>query len=38
MKDDKGAWQITQLPQVEGALVSMVPQDGGGMISVGWSH
>ncbi|SAK67538.1 1A family penicillin-binding protein [Caballeronia hypogeia] len=28
MKDDKGNWQITQLPQVEGALVSMVPQDG----------
>ncbi|SAL62849.1 1A family penicillin-binding protein [Caballeronia peredens] len=28
MKDDKGNWQITQLPQVEGALVSMTPQDG----------
>ncbi|KND56329.1 Multimodular transpeptidase-transglycosylase [Candidatus Paraburkholderia kirkii] len=27
-KDDKGNWQITQLPQVEGALISMVPQDG----------
>jgi penicillin-binding protein 1A len=26
--DDKGAWQITQLPQVEGALVSLTPQDG----------
>ncbi|MDR5813210.1 MULTISPECIES: penicillin-binding protein 1A [unclassified Caballeronia] len=25
---EKGGWQITQLPQVEGALVSMVPQDG----------
>ncbi len=28
MKDDDGDWVITQLPQVEGALVSMVPQDG----------
>ncbi|WP_250502668.1 penicillin-binding protein 1A [Caballeronia sp. AZ7_KS35] len=28
MKDDDGDWIITQLPQVEGALVSMVPQDG----------
>jgi penicillin-binding protein 1A len=28
MKDDDGNWIITQLPQVEGALVSMVPQDG----------
>jgi penicillin-binding protein 1A len=27
-KDDKGNWQLTQLPQVEGALVSMTPQDG----------
>ncbi|MDR5771334.1 MULTISPECIES: penicillin-binding protein 1A [unclassified Caballeronia] len=27
-KDAKDTWQITQLPQVEGALVSMVPQDG----------
>ncbi|KNH04126.1 Multimodular transpeptidase-transglycosylase [Candidatus Burkholderia brachyanthoides] len=27
-KDAKDNWQITQLPQVEGALVSMVPQDG----------
>ncbi|WP_322008824.1 penicillin-binding protein 1A [Paraburkholderia sp. J12] len=26
--DDKGTWQITQLPQVEGALVSLTPQDG----------
>jgi penicillin-binding protein 1A len=26
--DDKGNWQITQLPQVEGALVSLAPQDG----------
>ena len=26
--DAKGNWQITQLPQVEGALVSMTPQDG----------
>ncbi|MDR5780502.1 penicillin-binding protein 1A [Caballeronia sp. LZ065] len=28
MKDDDGDWTITQLPQVEGALISMVPQDG----------
>jgi penicillin-binding protein 1A len=28
MADDKGAWHITQLPQVEGALVSLTPQDG----------
>ncbi|SAK76130.1 1A family penicillin-binding protein [Caballeronia catudaia] len=28
MKDDDGNWVITQLPQVEGAFVSMVPQDG----------
>ncbi|KMZ13267.1 Multimodular transpeptidase-transglycosylase [Candidatus Burkholderia humilis] len=28
MKDDDGNWIITQLPQVEGAFVSMVPQDG----------
>jgi penicillin-binding protein 1A len=28
VKDDDGNWVITQLPQVEGALVSMVPQDG----------
>ncbi|SAL72894.1 penicillin-binding protein 1A [Caballeronia telluris] len=28
MKNDDGAWIITQLPQVEGALVSVVPQDG----------
>ena len=27
-KDDKGQWQITQLPQVEAALVSMDPADG----------
>ncbi len=27
-KDDKGQWQITQLPQVEAALVSIEPQDG----------
>jgi penicillin-binding protein 1A len=26
--DANGNWQITQLPQVEGALVSMTPQDG----------
>ena len=29
MPDAKGNWQITQLPQVEGALVSLSPQDGG---------
>jgi penicillin-binding protein 1A len=28
MKNDDGNWIITQLPQVEGALVSVVPQDG----------
>jgi penicillin-binding protein 1A len=28
MPDAKGNWQITQLPQVEGALVSLAPQDG----------
>ncbi|MCC8391621.1 penicillin-binding protein 1A [Paraburkholderia sp. MMS20-SJTR3] len=28
MTDAKGNWQITQLPQVEGALVSLTPQDG----------
>jgi penicillin-binding protein 1A len=27
-KDDKGNWQIAQLPQVESALVSMSPEDG----------
>lgn len=27
-KDDKGAWQIAQIPQVESAFVSMDPQDG----------
>ena len=27
-KDDKGAWQIAQLPQVEAALVAMAPEDG----------
>ena len=27
-KDEKGAWQITQLPQAEAALVSMDPIDG----------
>jgi penicillin-binding protein 1A len=28
LKDDKGAWQIVQLPQVEAGLVSIDPQDG----------
>jgi len=27
-KDEKGHWQVTQLPQVEAALVSIDPQDG----------
>ncbi|CAN7331065.1 penicillin-binding protein 1A [Trinickia sp. LjRoot230] len=29
MPGAKGGWQVTQLPQVEGALVSLSPQDGG---------
>ncbi|WP_027793759.1 penicillin-binding protein 1A [Paraburkholderia acidipaludis] len=28
VEDAKGNWEITQLPQVEGALVSLTPQDG----------
>lgn len=28
VKDDAGAWSIVQLPQVEGAFISIVPQDG----------
>jgi penicillin-binding protein 1A len=28
VKGDDGTWSITQLPQVEGAFVSVVPQDG----------
>ncbi|WP_080427259.1 penicillin-binding protein 1A [Burkholderia ubonensis] len=28
VKNDAGAWTITQLPQIEGAFVSIVPQDG----------
>ena len=28
VKDDNGNWSVTQLPQVEGAFVSVVPQDG----------
>ncbi|MFC0697729.1 penicillin-binding protein 1A [Paraburkholderia humisilvae] len=28
VKNDDGDWSITQLPQVEGAFVSIVPQDG----------
>jgi penicillin-binding protein 1A len=28
MRDDAGNWSITQLPQIEGAFVSVVPQDG----------
>ncbi|AUT69739.1 penicillin-binding protein 1A [Paraburkholderia hospita] len=28
VKNDDGNWSITQLPQIEGAFVSVVPQDG----------
>nr|WP_185732217.1 penicillin-binding protein 1A [Burkholderia sp. Bp8963] len=28
MKNDTGNWTITQLPQIEGAFISIVPQDG----------
>ncbi|MEX3898091.1 penicillin-binding protein 1A [Paraburkholderia sp. BR10954] len=28
VKNDEGDWSITQLPQVEGAFISVVPQDG----------
>ncbi|CAB3796719.1 penicillin-binding protein 1A [Pararobbsia alpina] len=28
VQDEKGNWSVTQLPQVEGALVSLTPQDG----------
>ncbi|WP_088511397.1 penicillin-binding protein 1A [Burkholderia ubonensis] len=28
VKNDAGAWAITQLPQIEGAFISIVPQDG----------
>ncbi|WP_431821160.1 penicillin-binding protein 1A [Burkholderia sp. F1] len=28
VKSDAGAWTITQLPQIEGAFISIVPQDG----------
>ncbi|MCL2885732.1 MAG: penicillin-binding protein 1A [Betaproteobacteria bacterium] len=28
VKDDKGQWQISQLPEVESAFVSLSPQDG----------
>ncbi|MFM0058233.1 penicillin-binding protein 1A [Paraburkholderia phytofirmans] len=28
VKNDDGNWSITQLPQVEGAFVSVIPQDG----------
>ncbi|NML33763.1 penicillin-binding protein 1A [Paraburkholderia antibiotica] len=28
VKNDNGDWSITQLPQVEGAFISVVPQDG----------
>ncbi|MFL9904982.1 penicillin-binding protein 1A [Paraburkholderia sp. RL17-337-BIB-A] len=28
VKNDDGNWSITQLPQVEGAFISVVPQDG----------
>ncbi|WP_322026646.1 penicillin-binding protein 1A [Burkholderia sp. BCC1977] len=28
VKNDAGKWSITQLPQVEGAFISIIPQDG----------
>lgn len=28
IKDDKGSWQISQLPEVESAFVSLAPEDG----------
>ncbi len=28
LKDDKGAWQLSQLPEVESAFVAVSPQDG----------
>ncbi|WP_043203676.1 penicillin-binding protein 1A [Paraburkholderia acidipaludis] len=28
VRDDSGNWSITQLPQIEGAFISVVPQDG----------
>ncbi|WP_080427915.1 penicillin-binding protein 1A [Burkholderia ubonensis] len=28
VKNDAGTWTITQLPQIEGAFISIVPQDG----------
>ncbi|WP_433960826.1 penicillin-binding protein 1A [Burkholderia pyrrocinia] len=28
VKNDSGTWSITQLPQVEGAFLSIIPQDG----------
>lgn len=34
-KDDKGVWQIAQLPQVEAALVAMAPEDGAILALVG---
>jgi penicillin-binding protein 1A len=35
IKDEKGAWQIAQLPEVEGGFVSANPQDGGIRAMVG---
>ena len=28
VKNDEGDWSVTQLPQVEGAFISIIPQDG----------
>lgn len=35
VKTTKGAWEITQLPEVEGAFVSLNPRDGGILSLVG---
>ena len=35
MKGDKGTWEITQLPEVEGAFVAIDPRDGGILAMVG---
>jgi penicillin-binding protein 1A len=35
VKDDKGRWQISQIPEVEGALVSLDPVDGRVLALVG---
>ena len=35
IKDDKGAWQISQLPEVQAGFVSMAPKDGAVLSLVG---